>query len=52
MLLIVLGRREQAAALRSPEPRKAGKGLVIAGWIVLVLGVLGALAAGVGRTAP
>jgi hypothetical protein len=52
VLLIVLGRRRQAVAGRAPEPRSAGKGLRIAGWIVLVLGVLGALAAGVGSTTP
>jgi hypothetical protein len=51
IVLIVLGNRRKAEARRSPVPASDGKGLRIAGWIILVLGVLGALAAGV-NTAP
>jgi Na+-translocating ferredoxin:NAD+ oxidoreductase RnfE subunit len=45
IVLIVLGRRKKAAAQRSPVPRSSGKALVIIGWVLVVLGVLGALAA-------
>ena len=51
IVLIVIGNRKKAAARRSPQPHAAGKGLIITGWVLLVPGVLGALAAGA-STAP
>ena len=51
IVLIVLGNRKRASARRSAVPTSTGKGLRITGWVLVVVGVLGALAAGV-TTAP
>ncbi len=51
IVLVVLGNRRRAAARRSPVPQSTGKGLRVTGWVLVVVGVLGALAAGV-STAP
>lgn len=42
-VLLVVGFRRRDAARRSPVPQSDGKGLRIAGWIVLGVGVLGVL---------
>ena len=47
IVLIVIGNRRRTAARQSAQPPAAGKGVVVSGWVLLVLGVLGALAAGV-----
>ena len=46
VLLVVLGTRRRNAARRSPQPGSPGRALIVTGWVVVVLGVLGALAAG------
>jgi len=51
IVLIVLGNRKRAAARQSAVPQSTGKGLRITGWVLVVVGVLGALAAGM-NTAP
>ena len=51
VLLVVLGTRKRNAARRSPQPGSSGRALVITGWVVVVLGVLGALAAGTAANA-
>lgn len=44
VLLIVLGNRKRTAARRSPVPQSDGKGLRIAGWVIVIVSVLGILA--------
>ena len=51
VVLLVVGFRRRDAARRSPVPQSDGKGLRIAGWIVLAVGVLGFLGQ-VATTAP